>query len=61
MRMIPTELVPGPHVAKQMNEALESVVRACPEQYLWSYNRYKIPLGVAPFGEEKAVKIENQV
>ena len=60
MRMIPTELVPGQHVAKQMNEALESVVLACPEQYLWSYNRYKVPLGVVPFGEEKHVKTENK-
>jgi len=30
-----------------MNAAVESVVRLRPEQYLWSYNRYKIPQGVA--------------
>lgn len=33
-------------VPHQINAALEEVVRACPAQYLWSYNRYKIPHGV---------------
>ena len=33
-------------VAQQINAALERVVRVCPAQYLWSYNRYKIPRGV---------------
>lgn len=32
-------------VNKQLNAALEQVIRACPLQYLWSYNRYKIPSG----------------
>lgn len=27
--------------ARQINAAVEEIVRACPEQYLWSYNRYK--------------------
>ncbi len=27
--------------ARQINAALEDAIRACPEQYLWSYNRYK--------------------
>jgi KDO2-lipid IV(A) lauroyltransferase len=31
-----------------LNRALEAMVRRCPEQYLWSYNRYKVPAGVAP-------------
>jgi len=35
-------------VPQQINAALEHVIRACPAQYLWSYNRYKIPRGVAP-------------
>lgn len=26
-----------------MNHALEELIRMAPEQYLWSYNRYKIP------------------
>jgi len=33
-------------VPQQINAALERVIRACPEQYLWSYNRYKVPRGV---------------
>lgn len=33
-------------VPQQINKALERVIRACPAQYLWSYNRYKIPRGV---------------
>lgn len=27
--------------ARQINAALEAAIRDCPEQYLWSYNRYK--------------------
>jgi KDO2-lipid IV(A) lauroyltransferase len=33
-------------VARQINAALENAIRACPGQYLWSYNRYKVPRGV---------------
>ncbi len=29
----------------QMNRALEVLIRRCPEQYLWGYNRYKAPRG----------------
>lgn len=28
-----------------LNHAIEAVVRTCPAQYLWSYNRYKVPAG----------------
>lgn len=28
-----------------LNHAIEALVRTCPAQYLWSYNRYKIPAG----------------
>jgi len=28
-----------------LNRAVEAQVRRCPEQYLWSYNRYKVPEG----------------
>ncbi len=31
-----------------LNEAVEAVVRRCPEQYLWGYNRYKTPAGAPP-------------
>ncbi|MDD2913930.1 MAG: lysophospholipid acyltransferase family protein [Gallionella sp.] len=34
-------------VPQQINAALERAIRACPAQYLWSYNRYKIPRGVS--------------
>jgi KDO2-lipid IV(A) lauroyltransferase len=30
-----------------LNRAVEALVRRCPAQYLWGYNRYKIPAGVA--------------
>ncbi len=32
----------------QLNTALERLIRQYPAQYLWSYNRYKQPGGVAP-------------
>lgn len=33
--------------AAQINAALEDLIRHCPEQYLWGYNRYKVPAGAA--------------
>jgi len=35
-------------VPKQINAVVERVIRTCPAQYLWSYNRYKTPRGVQP-------------
>jgi KDO2-lipid IV(A) lauroyltransferase len=35
-------------VPLQINAALERVIAISPAQYLWSYNRYKIPNGVPP-------------
>ena len=29
--------------ATQLNSALEALIRECPEQYLWGYDRYKAP------------------
>jgi KDO2-lipid IV(A) lauroyltransferase len=29
--------------AQQINQAMEQLVRECPRQYLWSYDRYKSP------------------
>lgn len=29
--------------AGQINRAMESLIRRCPDQYYWSYNRYKTP------------------
>jgi len=33
---------------RRLNRALEELVRECPEQYLWGYNRYKTPAGAPP-------------
>ncbi|MGC2457871.1 MAG: lysophospholipid acyltransferase family protein [Gallionellaceae bacterium] len=41
----------GIPVTRQINAALEKAISACPRQYLWSYNRYKIPSGVEPPSE----------
>ena len=40
--------------AHQINLAMESLVRECPAQYLWSYDRYKVPSGLAPVVNEPA-------
>lgn len=33
--------------ARAINAAMEALIEHCPEQYFWSYNRYKTPAGVA--------------
>jgi Kdo2-lipid IVA lauroyltransferase/acyltransferase len=41
----------GESDARCVNRALEELVRECPQQYLWGYNRYKRPRGApAPPG-----------
>ena len=35
----------GESATRRMNRALEELIAECPEQYLWGYNRYKIPAG----------------
>ncbi|HEY4318058.1 MAG TPA: lysophospholipid acyltransferase family protein [Herbaspirillum sp.] len=34
--------------ARAINLAMEKLIARCPSQYIWSYNRYKTPRGVAP-------------
>ena len=34
--------------ATAINRALEDLIRECPEQYAWNYNRYKVPAGAMP-------------
>jgi KDO2-lipid IV(A) lauroyltransferase len=34
--------------ARRVNEMVERLVRACPMQYLWGYNRFKRPAGAPP-------------
>jgi KDO2-lipid IV(A) lauroyltransferase len=48
MRIEPLSLDFGQSVPLQINAALERVIATAPAQYLWSYNRYKIPSGVTP-------------
>lgn len=33
-----------------LNRAIEDLVRRCPAQYLWGYNRYKVPAGAGKPG-----------
>ncbi|OGA26555.1 MAG: lipid A biosynthesis acyltransferase [Betaproteobacteria bacterium RIFCSPLOWO2_02_FULL_65_24] len=35
----------GESPARALNRALEGLIRQCPTQYGWSYNRYKVPAG----------------
>jgi KDO2-lipid IV(A) lauroyltransferase len=41
----PDEPLTGEGSAAALNRAIENLVRECPQQYLWSYNRYKMPAG----------------
>ena len=34
--------------ARLVNEGVEELIRMCPMQYLWGYNRYKHPAGAPP-------------
>ncbi|MDZ4201273.1 MAG: lysophospholipid acyltransferase family protein [Gallionella sp.] len=47
IRVEPLSLDFSQSLSRQINTALERVIRACPTQYLWSYNRYKIPRGAS--------------
>ena len=39
-RPLPAPL-PGETPTRRVNRGIESLIRECPEQYLWGYNRYK--------------------
>lgn len=32
----------------EINQAIEQLIMRCPQQYLWAYNRYKVPAGAEP-------------
>jgi Kdo2-lipid IVA lauroyltransferase/acyltransferase len=34
--------------ARAINAAMENLIAQCPQQYFWSYHRYKRPSGVEP-------------
>jgi len=38
----------GESPSRTLNRALEGLIRLCPAQYLWGYNRYKAPAGAPP-------------
>jgi Kdo2-lipid IVA lauroyltransferase/acyltransferase len=42
------EPLPGERPTRRINRALEEAIREKPEQYMWSYNRYKRPAGAPP-------------
>ncbi|MGO4328703.1 lysophospholipid acyltransferase family protein [Cupriavidus sp. 2TAF22] len=46
---LPEPLPPdAPAQAALLNAAMEALIRRFPQQYLWSYNRYKAPPGAPP-------------
>ena len=47
LKTLPPPL-PGETPVRHLNRALEDLVRECPAQYLWGYNRYKTPRGAKP-------------
>lgn len=48
------EALPGESAARHLNRAVESLVRENPGQYLWGYNRYKVPKLAAARGKRSA-------
>lgn len=48
LRFTPMEFVDAIPISRQVNAVLEKLVLLNPAQYLWSYNRYKVPPGVHP-------------
>jgi KDO2-lipid IV(A) lauroyltransferase len=56
IHLAPLEFAPGLPATAQINAALEKLVRACPAQYLWSYNRYKTPAGAEAPEQGEAVQ-----
>jgi len=53
LRFEPVALDFSRSVPLQINAALEKVIKLSPAQYLWSYNRYKVPSGALPPEEHK--------
>lgn len=50
VRFVPFDAPLGTSAADQaraVNQAMERLIARCPAQYMWSYNRYKQPRGVA--------------
>ncbi len=45
---------PGEGETRRLNRALEALIRECPGQYLWGYNRYKRPRGAPERDQARA-------
>lgn len=50
----------GESQARTLNRALEGLIRSCPAQYIWGYNRYKVPAGASAPGEKRRGKSEKE-
>jgi Kdo2-lipid IVA lauroyltransferase/acyltransferase len=50
----------GESPAQTLNRALEGLIRSCPGQYGWGYNRYKVPAGASAPGEERRGRAKNE-
>lgn len=53
VHFLPMEVKEGIPFTRQINRELEKIIRSCPAQYLWSYNRYKAPPGSLPDVQNK--------
>jgi KDO2-lipid IV(A) lauroyltransferase len=57
-RLVFTPLAPfsehAETAARELNAAVEAAIALAPDQYLWSYNRYKVPAGVVQPTKESA-------
>lgn len=50
----------GESNVRRMNRGIEALIRRCPAQYLWAYNRHKVPAGVEPpQGQESGSRIQD--
>ena len=45
----------------QLNRELEALIRLCPQQYLWGYNRYKEPRGAGAPPDAEAVAAKPEI
>lgn len=55
---VPEPLPAEPHAqAALFNQAMETLIRRFPHQYLWGYNRYKTPRGAPPAPAQPAADV----
>ena len=55
LSFVPADTLPtgDAESARALNLLQEEIIRTCPEQYLWSYNRYKAPIEALPVSESR--------